>query len=49
MVIRVDELQDEFVKKLHLQAFSSVDGPEGPKNTKDPKNLHHRDGRGPEQ
>lgn len=35
--------------RSHLQAFGSVDGPQGSKHTKDPKNLHHWDGRGPEQ
>lgn len=32
----------------HLQAFGSIDGPQGSKYSKDPENLHHRDGRRPE-
>lgn len=31
----------------HLQAFGSIDGPQGSKYSKDPENLHHRDGRRP--
>lgn len=49
VVFNVVKQQDGFVMRFHLQAFSSVDGPQGAKNTKNPKNLHHWDGRRPEQ
>lgn len=42
------DMLEKVSSSTHLQAFGSIDGPQGSKYSKDPENLHHRDGRRPE-